>query len=76
MESESRGLRTHIIGAAAYDDAIIVTDNDDRAIMGRRVKGPLGRRVKVVGVNYGNGGDHETSTDSGEMLFDSEMVSD
>jgi hypothetical protein len=44
--------------------------------MKRGVKDSFSRRVKVVGVNYIDSGYNETSTDSGEMLLDSEMVSD
>src|SRR5215475_291170 len=63
--------------AARHGDAVIVSEDDERAIMERGVKSPLSRRVKVVGVNYGDSGHNKTSTDSGEMLFDSsEMMSD
>jgi hypothetical protein len=37
-------------------DAVIVSANDERAIMKRGVKDSFSRRVKVVGVNYSDGG--------------------
>jgi hypothetical protein len=46
----------HIIGAARNRDAVVVSANDERAIMKRGVKDSFSRRVKVVGVNYSDSG--------------------
>jgi hypothetical protein len=44
------------LGAARNRDAVIVSANDERAIMKRGVKDSFSRRVKVVGVNYSDSG--------------------
>src|SRR5262249_21193162 len=50
------------LGAARNRDAVIVSANDERAIMKRGAKDSFSRRVKVVSVNYSDSGHNCSQT--------------